>query len=108
MLKQAVPAVIGLAAVLGLVAPGGDAGANTATPHTVPLDCSADGGDSRSTYDASVQPGVIVPDAAGWPYSPVTYQAYIANSNAPDFLPCFPEATSMSSTPLTIWCPYGR
>jgi hypothetical protein len=50
--------------------------ASAASPKTVPLDCSADGGDSRTTYDASVQPGVIVPDPSGWPYSPVTYTAY--------------------------------
>jgi hypothetical protein len=50
--------------------------------HTVPLDCSTSGGDQRTTYDASVQPGVIVPDTAGWPYSPVTYTAYGFNQQA--------------------------
>ena len=37
--------------------------------HTVPIDCASQGvPDSRSAYDASVQPGVIVPDFTGYPY----------------------------------------
>ena len=48
----------------------------TALPKVVPLDCSQDGGDSRSTADASVQPAVIVPDFSGWPLFPATYSAY--------------------------------
>ncbi len=87
MLKRAVPLVVGLAAVFGLVAPVGGAAASTASPHTVPLDCSSSGGDQRTAYDASVQPGVIVPDTEGFPYSPVTYHAYIANNTSPDFPP---------------------
>jgi len=54
--------------------------ASAASPKTVPLDCSADGGDYRTTCDASVQPGVIVPDTSGWPYSPATYTAYVFNA----------------------------
>ena len=50
------------------------AGAASVSPRVVPLSCP--NGDDRSTYDASVQPGVIVPDSAGLPYSPVTYTAY--------------------------------
>ncbi len=38
MLRRAVPLVVGLAAVLGLVAPFSSAGANEATTHTVPLE----------------------------------------------------------------------
>ncbi len=61
-------------AVLGLCGPvGGSESAES--PHTVPLNCSSSG-DARSTYDASVQPGVIVPDFSGFPYSPTTYAAY--------------------------------
>lgn len=45
--------------------------------HTVRIDCASQGfPDSRSTYDASVQPDVIVPDTSGYPYSPTTYTAY--------------------------------
>jgi hypothetical protein len=44
--------------------------------HAVPLDCSQDGGDSRTVADASVQPGVIVADSSGAPFSPTTYAAY--------------------------------
>ncbi len=45
--------------------------------HTVPINCAAQGvPDSRSTYDASVQPGIIVPDFSGFPYFPPTYTAY--------------------------------
>lgn len=50
--------------------------ATAASPRTVPLDCSGAGGDYRTAYDASVQPGVIVPDFFGWPFVPVTYTAY--------------------------------
>lgn len=46
------------------------------SPHTVPLNCTSWGGDSRTTADASVQPGIIVADPSGWPYSPVTYTPY--------------------------------
>jgi hypothetical protein len=87
MLHRALPFVVGFAAILGLTAPGTSAGAGTVSPHTVPLNCSSLGEDQRGTYDASVEPGVIVPDAAGWPFSPVTYQAYIANNDAPEFPP---------------------
>jgi hypothetical protein len=54
--------------------------ASAASPRTVPLDCSGAGGDYRTTYDASVQPGVIVPDTSGWPYFPITYTAYGFNA----------------------------
>jgi hypothetical protein len=80
MVKRAVPMVVGLAAVLGLVAPVGGAGAGAASPHTVPLDCSSVGGDQRTPDDASVQPGIIVPDFTGWPFVPVTYVAYGFNA----------------------------
>jgi len=46
------------------------------SPRTVALNCAADGGDERTRADASVEPGVIVPDTSGWPYSPVTYTPY--------------------------------
>ncbi len=47
------------------------------TGHLVPIDCATQGvPDSRSAYDASVQPGVIVPNFLGWPYAPVTYTAF--------------------------------
>ena len=69
MLKRTLPLAVGLAAALGLVAPVGSAGASPPSSHTVPIDCSSDGGDQRTTYDASVQPGIIVPDNSGWPYS---------------------------------------
>jgi hypothetical protein len=82
MLKQAIPTAVGLAAILGLVAPVSGVGASSASPHTVPIDCSGDGGDNRTTYDASVQPGVIVPDFTGFPYLPVTYTAYGFNEQA--------------------------
>jgi hypothetical protein len=72
---SAIGALAGFA-VLGLLAPVGGAAA-TASPHTVPLNCAY--GDTRTTYDASVQPGVIVPDTTGFPYSPVTYTAYGLN-----------------------------
>jgi hypothetical protein len=52
-------------------APSGDASA-TMRPHTVPLDCTADGGDMRAPADASVQPGVIVADST---FPPTTYSA---------------------------------
>ena len=43
--------------------------------HTVPIDCASQGlTDSRSAYDASVQPGVIVPTVWG-DGIPTTYQA---------------------------------
>ena len=61
-------------AVLGLV---GSAGASLATfgsSHIVPLNCPF--GDQRSTYDASVQPGIIVPDTSGFPYFPTDYTAF--------------------------------
>ena len=76
MLKRALPLAAGLAVIIGLFGPVGGAEGSSATPHAVPLDCSSDGGDQRTAYDASVQPGVIVPDFDGWPYSPVTYTAY--------------------------------
>jgi len=82
MLRRGVPMVVGMTAVLGLVAPIGVAGASSASPHIVPLDCSGDGGDQRTTYDASVQPGIIVPDFTGWPYLPVTYTAVGFNEQA--------------------------
>ncbi len=49
----------------------------TTTPNTVPINCAGQGlPDNRSPYDASVQPGIIVPDFIGWPFFPVTYTAY--------------------------------
>ncbi len=50
--------------------------AGAAEAHTVPIDCAAQGvPDSRSAYDASVQPGVIVPTVYG-DGIPTTYTAY--------------------------------
>ena len=61
----------------GLAVVNGGFAAAAATPHRVPLNCASQGlPDQRTAYDASVQPGVIVPDTAGQPYSPVTYTAY--------------------------------
>ncbi len=60
--------------------------AAAATAHTVSIDCAGQGvPDERTTYDASVQPGIVVPDTSGWPYSPVTYQAYMINRTSPEF-----------------------
>jgi hypothetical protein len=58
------------------IAPLAQAATATAQPHTVALDCSQDGGDARTTADASVQPGVIVADSSGYPYFPVTYTPF--------------------------------
>jgi hypothetical protein len=59
--------------------------AAAATPHRVPINCAAQGvPDARTTYDASVQPGVIVPDST---FPPTTYQAYIANNTSNGFPP---------------------
>jgi hypothetical protein len=52
--------------------------AASVSPRTVPLVCPY--GDDRSTYDASVQPGIVVPDFSGWPFVPVTYTAYGFNT----------------------------
>ncbi len=73
-------------AVIGLLGPAVGPAAASGSPHTVPLSCP--GGDARSTYDASVQPGIIVPDFAGWPYSPVIYTAYgfNAQTNTPQII----------------------
>ena len=56
---------------LALVAPEVALASTTSheSPRTVRLNCSADGGDQRTTADASVQPGVIVADSSGWPIS---------------------------------------
>ena len=55
----------------------GTIGAGGAEAHVVPISCAAQGlTDQRSAYDASVQPGVIVPDSSGLPYSPTTDTAY--------------------------------
>ena len=47
------------------VAPASLAGALTSarSARTVPVDCTADGGDQRTTVDSSVQPGVVVADS---------------------------------------------
>jgi len=78
---------VGAALVLfsGIGAVGASAAAPTQAsaatqPRTVPIDCSQDGGDARTQADASVQPGVIVADTSGWPYSPVTYTAFSIDS----------------------------
>jgi len=80
---------VGAALVLlsGIGAVGASAAAPTQAsaatqPRTVPIDCSQDGGDSRTTADASVQPGVIVADTSGWPYLPVTYTAFSIESGS--------------------------
>ena len=55
----------------------------TSVAHTVPIDCAAQGvADTRSTYDASVQPGIIVPDFTGRPSMPVTYTAFGWNAQS--------------------------
>ncbi len=63
----------------GFLTAGFSAAQGAQTAHTVSLDCSADGGDQRTTAQASVQPGVIVatPDLFG----PTTYQAYGIDSS---------------------------
>jgi hypothetical protein len=63
-------------APFGFMASAGGSVPSGASPHTVPLDCSGVGSDQRSTYDASVEPGVIVPDFSGFPIFPPTYTAY--------------------------------
>ncbi len=69
--------LIGLASMfVTTVAP---TSAFAATAKTVPLNCS-EFGDARTTADASVQPGVIVPDYTGFPYLPPTYAAYSLDS----------------------------
>jgi hypothetical protein len=87
MLKRTLPLGFGLAAAFALAAPVGGVGASS-TSHTVPLNCSSDDGDQRSTYDASVQPGIIIPDTSGFPYSPTTYSAwgFNAQSNEPEIV----------------------
>jgi hypothetical protein len=59
---------------LGLTGGGTPSAAVVGQAHIVPLDCSPFG-DQRTTYDASVQPGVIVP-TINFPFGPTTYQAY--------------------------------
>jgi hypothetical protein len=64
--------------VLGLAVPLSSAYAGASSvQHTVPLNCPF--GDHRSAYDASVQPGVIVPDTTGFPFVPVNYTAFGLN-----------------------------
>ena len=63
---------------IGSAVPLGSAYAGAGSAHIVPLDCSPFG-DQRSAYDASVQPGVIVPDTSGFPFAPVTYTAFGLN-----------------------------
>ncbi len=60
------------------VAPASRAGASTSarSDHAVPVDCTADGADQRTTVDSSVQPGVIVADSTLVPYGPITYTPY--------------------------------
>jgi len=48
--------------------------ATSSLGHTVPLSCQF--GDQRTVADASVTPGVIVPDFSGFPFLPVTYTAF--------------------------------
>jgi len=72
-------------AVIGLLGPVVGSASAAGSPHKVPLTCPY--GDARSAYDASVQPGIIVPDFAGLPYSPVTYQAYGWNAQSNEAAP---------------------
>jgi hypothetical protein len=82
--RSMVMASIASLAVFGAIVPVSGvaqaASSSHAAPHdaarTVPLDCTADGGDQRTTADASVQPGIIVADTSGFPYSPVTYTPF--------------------------------
>lgn len=74
------------------------------TPHIVPLACPF--GDFRSRYDATVQPGVIVPDTSGWPYFPITYTAFIANNTDPLFGPLVPRNINEIGTTdhlVSVW-----
>jgi hypothetical protein len=51
-----------------------DAAQAASVVHKVPLNCPY--GDSRTSADASVQPGVIVADTSLWPYDPILYTPY--------------------------------
>jgi hypothetical protein len=72
-------AAIAILAVLGLSLAAPSVAQATVTAHTasasyVPLSCPD--GNSRTYTDASVQPGVIVPDTSAEPYGPETYTPY--------------------------------
>ena len=92
-------AVIGL---LGTVVVGPAAASES--PHTVPLNCSSSG-DARTTYDASVQPGIIVPDFAGFPFSPTTYTAYgfNAQTQTPQVIGPFSEIATTDHLVAAWW-----
>ncbi len=81
-MKRTILAMVATAGMtlVGVLAPMDGAWASPSR-HTVSLNCSPLG-DQRSAYDASVQPGVIVPDTTGWPYVPVTYTAFGFNEQA--------------------------
>ena len=66
---------VALFGVDSIVSNSGMAGA-ASVPHSVSLDCSSSGGDSRTLADASVQPAVIVPDFTGFPDFVPTYTAF--------------------------------
>ena len=78
-----------LATFLGMVAmTGSTAGAVVARPSVVPQDCSGVQPyfPPLTTEQASVQPGVIVPDYSGLPYSPVTYTPYSIDSTGHPYI----------------------
>ncbi len=77
-------ASIGLASLFVTTATSAPAFASTAK--TVPLNCTGLG-DARTVADASVQPGVIVPDYGEFPYGPVRYTPYtIDDSGHPQII----------------------
>jgi hypothetical protein len=78
MLKRlSIGLVVAVAAgLLPLLGAGISEAGATVVAHIVPIDCAAQGlTDSRSTYDASVQPGIIVANTVGYPVLPINYTA---------------------------------
>src|SRR5664280_2627847 len=97
-------AVVAIVAIAGLTVPataGAAAVQHTSSAHFVSLTCPY--GDHRSYTDASVQPGVIVPDTSGWPWSPVTYTPYTVEPGG-QLQPIGPGGTIFTTDPLVaVW-----
>ncbi len=80
VLGRTLIALVGACTSLLVVAGSGTPNASAAmvstgpSGHLVALNCPY--GDSRSVADASVTPGIIVPDFTGFPYLPPTYAAF--------------------------------
>ena len=97
-------AVVAVMAVAGLAIPataGAAAVQHTSSAQIVSLTCPY--GDHRTYTDASVQPGVIVPDTSGWPWSPVTYTPYTVEPGG-QLQPIGPGGTIFTTDPLVaVW-----